>query len=113
MLLKVVTVMKQGVLVIRPEGEFDVCGANEFRGIVDRELDETGAKHILLNLQGVDFIDSSGLGVILGRYKRIAQLGGKMLAVHLEPNVQRIFELAGLMKILTIYKSEEQALELL
>jgi stage II sporulation protein AA (anti-sigma F factor antagonist) len=64
-------------------------------------------------MQGVTFIDSSGLGVILGRYKRITQLGGTMTTVSLEPQVQRIFELAGLLKILTIYESEQKALELL
>jgi len=103
--------MKQGVLVIKLEGELDVCGADNFRMTVDQALDETGAKNILLNMQAVSFIDSSGLGVILGRYKRINQLGGKLLVIHLEPQVQRIFELAGLMKIFTFYKSEEQALE--
>lgn len=112
-MLKFVTFMKQGVLVVRLEGELDVCGATELRAAVDEALDATGAKHILLNMQGVTFIDSSGLGVILGRYRHIAQLGGKLLVVHLEPQVQRIFELAGLMKILTVYQSENQALELL
>lgn len=112
-MLKVVTFMKQGVLVVRLEGELDVCGANEFRTSVDEALDMTGAKHILLNMQEVSFIDSSGLGVVLGRYKRIAHLGGKILVVHLNPQVERIFELAGLMKILTVHQSEEQALELL
>ena len=110
--MKVVTFMKQGILVVRLDGELDVCGANEFRASVDDALDVTGAKHILLNMQGVSFIDSSGLGVILGRYKRIAQNGGKLLVVHIEPQVKRIFELSGLMKILTIYQTEEQALDL-
>lgn len=110
-MLKVVTFMKQGVLVVRLEGEFDVCGANEFRTLVDESLETTGTKYILLNMQGITFIDSSGLGVILGRYKQIAQLGGKILVVHLEPQVQRIFELAGLMKIFEIHESEDQALE--
>ena len=112
-MLKVVAVMKQGVLVVRLEGEFDVCGASEFRKVVDDAQADTGAKHILLNMQGVSFIDSSGLGVILGRYKQLAQHGGKLLVVHLEPQIQRLFELAGLMRILKIYPTEEQALDLL
>lgn len=111
--MKVTTIMKQGVLVISLEGELDVSGANQFREAVDQALDATGAKHILLNLQGVAFIDSSGLGAILGRYKRIDQVGGKMVIIYLEPQVRRIFELAGLMKIVTIYESEEKALELI
>ncbi|WP_371370811.1 anti-sigma factor antagonist [Sporomusa aerivorans] len=111
--MKIVAIMKQGILVIRLEGEFDVCGANEFRKIVDQAQDETGAKHILLNMQGVNFIDSSGLGVILGRYRQLAQHGGKLLVAHLEPSIQRLFELAGLTRILKIYPTEEQALDLL
>lgn len=111
--MKVVTFMKQGILVIRLEGDLDVCGANEFRTIADEALELTGAKHILLNMKGVSFIDSSGLGVVLGRYKRVAQHGGQIFIVHLEPQVKRIFELAGLMKLLTVHQSEEQALDLL
>lgn len=112
-MLKVVTLMKQGVLVVRLEGEFDVCGANEFKAAVDEAQAETGAKNILLNMQGVTFIDSSGLGVILGRYKQLATIGGQLLVAHLEPPIQRLFELAGLLRILKIHPTEEQALDLL
>lgn len=112
-MLKVDTYMKQGILIVKIDGELDVCGANEFRTYVDEALDMTEAKHILLDMQDVGFIDSSGVGAILGRYKRIAQNGGKLFVVNLEPHSKRIFELAGLLKVLTVYQSEEQALELL
>lgn len=111
--MKVVTLLQQNILIIRLEGELDVCGANDFRAAIDSALAETGAKHIILNMKKVSFIDSSGLGVILGRYKHLTHLGGKLCVVQLAPNSKRLFELAGLTKLLTICQSEEQALALL
>lgn len=108
--MKIDTFLKQGVLIVRVEGELDMHSASEFRQTIDNALDNNEAKHILLNLSGVDFIDSSGLGVILGRYKRISLLRGQMLAAHIQPQVARIFELAGLLKIIKVFKSETEAL---
>jgi stage II sporulation protein AA (anti-sigma F factor antagonist) len=108
--LKIITVLKQGVLIVRVEGELDMHSANEFRQTIDNALDNNEAKHILLNLEGVDFIDSSGLGVILGRYKRVSLLQGQMLAAHIQPQVAKIFDLAGLLKIIKVYNNESEAL---
>jgi len=109
--LKTLTMLKQGVLIVRIEGELDMHSAYEFRQTVDDALDKNGAKNILLNLDGVNFIDSSGLGVILGRYKKISVLGGTMLAAHIQPQVAKIFELSGLLKIMKVFDNETEALE--
>lgn len=109
--MKIATSLRKGVLIVRVEGELDMHVADEFRNTVDGALDNNGLKNILINLKGVTFIDSSGLGVILGRYKRISLLGGKLCAAHIQPQVARIFELSGLLKIIRIYNSEAEALE--
>jgi len=109
--MKIMTMIKQGVLIIRLEGELDMHSADEFRSTVDRALDASGAKKILLSLKGVSFIDSSGLGVILGRYKRINMVGGLLLVAYVQPQVEKILELAGLLNIISVYKSETEALE--
>lgn len=109
--MKVVTEIKQRTLIVRVEGEVDLHVADAFRKIVDEALAQAGVPNLLLNLAKVTFIDSSGLGVILGRYKRISQLGGKMSAVQLQPQVEKIFELSGLLRIIKLYLTEQQALE--
>jgi len=109
--LNISTLNKQGVLIVRVEGELDMHVADEFRHTVDDALDSCGAKHMLLNLKGVTFIDSSGLGVILGRYKKISALGGKMNAANVRPQVARIFECSGLLRIIRLCASESEALE--
>ncbi|MDD4601834.1 Anti-sigma F factor antagonist [bioreactor metagenome] len=111
--MKIATIFKKGVLIVRVEGELDMHSAHEFRQTIDDALDSNEAKHIVLNFNGVDFIDSSGLGVILGRYKRVSLLKGQMVATHIQPQVARIFELAGLYKIIKVCNNETEALAFL
>lgn len=108
--MKIVTLLKQGVLIVRVEGELDMHVADEFRKLVDDAIDSYGVKNVILNLQEVSFIDSSGLGVILGRYKRISHGGGQLAATNVQPQVTKIFELSGLLTIIKLYESENQAL---
>ena len=111
--MNITTLLKRGVLIVRVEGELDMHVADKFRQIVDNALETSGVKHILFNLEAVKFIDSSGLGVILGRYKKINTAGGKVLIAHIQPQVIQIFELSGLLKIIKFYNSEAEALECL
>lgn len=111
--MNIATFLKRGVLIVRVEGELDMHVADKFRHIVDNALETSGVQHILFNLEAVKFIDSSGLGVILGRYKKINAIGGKVLATNIQPQVLQIFELSGLLKIIKLYDSEAEALECL
>ncbi|GMA99208.1 anti-sigma F factor antagonist [Pelosinus sp. IPA-1] len=111
--MNITTSLKRGVLLVRVEGELDMHVAAEFRQKVDNALETSGVQKVLFNLQGVDFIDSSGLGVLLGRYKKISGLGGVMSATQIQPQVSQIFELSGLLKIIKLYHSEKEALECL
>jgi len=54
----------------------------------------------VLDFDGVTFMDSSGIGVIVGRYKQISARGGKIMAIRVKPQVDKIFEISGLKKIL-------------
>lgn len=110
MKLKVYTEIKQGALSVQVEGELDMRGAELFRDTIDQALDESGVKHIVLNMKNVSFIDSAGLGVILGRYKRISHIGGRMSAVQIQPQVARLLEVSGLFRIIGFFPTEAEAL---
>jgi len=101
---------KNDTLIIRLEGELDLVTAEQFRQAAENEIKSKNAKRLILNLKEVPFIDSSGLGAILGRYKRISEKGGKMAVVEVKPQVERIFELSGIFRIMKLYESEERAL---
>ncbi|MGI6037709.1 MAG: STAS domain-containing protein [Limnochordia bacterium] len=99
------------ILLVKLNGELDLVTAPVFREIVDGQLENfERLTHLILDLAKVDFIDSSGLGAILGRYKRIAQRGGQLLLTNGKPQVLKIIELSGMGKILPHYQNTQQAL---
>lgn len=97
-------------LVVRLQGELDLVAAEEFRRIVEKALDQTEARTLLLNLGQVTFIDSSGLGAILGRYRRMTQNQGQVIMAGAGPSLRPILEMSGLMQIIPHYASEGEAL---
>ena len=109
--MKISAHVRKDYLVIRAEGEFDVHAADEFKQTVDNALATCGARNLALSFKGVSFIDSSGVGAILIRYKRIQQLGGEVMLMNLQPQVARVLELSGLFRLIKVYPSEKQAFE--
>ncbi|TCS93465.1 anti-sigma F factor antagonist [Hazenella coriacea] len=96
------------ILIVRLSGELDHHTAEQVRNTIESELD-SGMTHLVLNLANLEFMDSSGLGVILGRYKRVSQLGGKMALCSIRPSIFRLMEMSGLFKILPIFEDEDSA----
>lgn len=97
-------------LIVMMSGELDLSSAGVFRDKVDEELTKTGAPNLLLNLEGLEFVDSTGLGAILGRHRQITQGGGKMILTSVRPKVQSMVEMAGLSSVLVTARTEEEAL---
>jgi stage II sporulation protein AA (anti-sigma F factor antagonist) len=104
---------KGNVLCVRLEGELDHHTAEILRSKVEATLAKENIKHIVLNLGSLSFMDSSGLGVILGRYKHIKALGGEMIICAISQEVKRLFDMSGLFKIMRLETSESKALQTL
>ncbi|OZM57134.1 anti-sigma F factor antagonist [Lottiidibacillus patelloidae] len=113
MSLRINLEVKVNVLCIRLEGELDHHTAEILRNDVHATLEKENIKHIVLNLESLSFMDSSGLGVILGRYKHIKNLGGEMIVCAISPEVKRLFEMSGLFKIIRLETDETKALHTL
>ncbi|MGD6804077.1 anti-sigma F factor antagonist [Rossellomorea vietnamensis] len=103
--------VRSDVLCIRLSGELDHHTAEQLRQQASELIEEHGIKHIVLNMEALGFMDSSGLGVILGRYKQIKQKHGEMVVCAISPAVKRLFEMSGLFKIIRLEPSEEFALQ--
>jgi stage II sporulation protein AA (anti-sigma F factor antagonist) len=99
------------VLITRLQGELDLNTSDQLREILDDTINIKPVKNMVINLAEATFIDSSVLGVMLGRYKRIVKLGGKVILVAPQPQVRRILELSGLLGIMEEYSNEEEALK--
>jgi stage II sporulation protein AA (anti-sigma F factor antagonist) len=103
-------VRNRDTLIVRLSGELDHHTADDVRMRIDEELGRGGCRHLVLSLKSLQFMDSSGLGVILGRYKLIKQRGGRMVLCDVNPSVYRLFDMSGLFKIMSIYEDEDMAL---
>jgi len=67
-------------------------------------------KNMVLDFSKVTFMDSSGIGVIMGRYKNIRKLNGKMSLAGINDKIKRIFEMSGLLKLMPAYDSIDEAI---
>lgn len=108
--LKAQYVVRENVLIVRLEGEIDHHEAAVLREEWQRYMQQHNIVHVILNLAHVSFMDSSGIGVVLGRYKEIIAKGGELVVCHVTAPVERLFTMAGLYKIIRGEESEEQAL---
>lgn len=100
-------------LIITLEGELDMHTAPPFKLYIDNQLATNQViKDLVLRMDKIKFIDSSGLGVILGRYKQIQKRGGRLIFVACSPHVHRILKLSGMQKIAYFTDSVKEALSL-
>lgn len=110
MSLQIETEMMNNIAVVRLKGELDHHTADRVRLQMEQALEAEQTKHMILCLKGLSFMDSSGLGVILGRYKQVKSKGGRMVVCNVSPAIYRLFEMSGLFKILSIEDNEQLAL---
>ncbi|MBE6633446.1 MAG: STAS domain-containing protein [Ruminococcaceae bacterium] len=89
-------------MVVRIGGEIDHHGAVAVRSGIDRVLATRRPPRVYLELSGVSFMDSSGLGLIMGRYALVKRYGGAMAVLDPSPAVIRIIRLAGMDKMVPI-----------
>lgn len=86
----------------RVSGEMDMQMAPMLRDGLDTALRESFARNLTFDFTDVRFIDSSGLGVVIGRYKRVAERGGRVRIVGANQQVWRILTLSGLAGLMEI-----------
>jgi anti-sigma B factor antagonist len=95
--------------VIQVTGEVDVYTAPMLREQI-RELAAKGAVHLIADLSAVDFLDSTGLGALLGGLKRLREAGGSLALAISTPRIMRIFQITGLTKALAVQRSVADAI---
>ena len=97
-----------GHTVLAVQGEVDVYTAPRLRERLV-ELVTEGKRKIVVDLEGVDFLDSTGLGVLVGGLKRLRSNDGEMSLVSTQSRILKVFEITGLTKVFSIHDSVEAA----
>lgn len=80
-------------------GEIDHHTAKPMREQIDGLCERTHPQEVVLDFAGVTFMDSSGIGLVMGRYRLVAEWGGKVRVVNMPPQIERVMRLAGLEKL--------------
>ncbi len=98
-------------LVLNLYGEIDHHNAGEIREKLDKELEKTKLVNLIFNFKDITFMDSSGIGMVIGRYRILQSRGGTVCVTNLSKEVYRIFEISGLFKIINNYDTVYQCIE--
>ena len=94
--------------VLHVAGEVDVFTAPQLREALIGAI-EDGSRDVVVDLQGVDFLDSTGLGVLVAGLKRVRQYGGDLSLVCTREHILKILDITGLVKVLKVHDSVEAA----
>lgn len=88
------------------EGDIDHHTAKEIRETIDANIGKYSPRLLYLDFSGVPFMDSSGIGLIMGRFRAVSSLKGKLKVVNIPKNLERMIRLSGLAS-LGIFEKEE------
>ena len=98
--------VQENCLTILLPGELDHHNAEEIRKRSDYLIDQNHIRYVIFDFTDTTFMDSSGIGVIMGRYKRIYMLGGEVCAVHTSERMKKILTMSGVTRIMQIYEED-------
>lgn len=95
-------------LIVYLNGEIDHFCAEKLRKEIEGYLQDCAIKRLTMDFSRVSFMDSSGIGMLIGRYKTMTQRGGCVFAKNMKPSVLRVFHMAGLHRIISEPEAEER-----
>lgn len=99
----------KSALIVYLHGEIDQYAAAELKERIDIEIEHSPKKNLIIDLTHVELMDSSGIGLIVGRYKVITAIGGKIALCSASKSVQKMLGLSGIGKIVNYYETAAEA----
>lgn len=93
---------KQG-LIIRMPKEIDHHAADEIKRGIDKKIEYDSIANIVFDFNNTEFMDSSGIGLLLGRHRMVQYIGGRVSAVNVSDNIFKMMKMSGIDKIITVY----------
>lgn len=105
-------VTKDGALIVRVVGELDHHSAAEIRERTDDKVTAEHVKTLIFDFSHLTFMDSSGIGVVIGRYKLMKSLGGSLRLISSNQSVDKMLELSGIVKLIPVCQTVDEAMKL-
>lgn len=101
-MLEIALKRENRVLTVYLKGELDHHAVSKVKETIDMQLVRSSIAELVLDMSGVSFMDSSGIGLIVGRYNKIRALGGSMKIVNTGLNILKVLNMSGLSKLMEI-----------
>ncbi len=96
-------------LIVRLAGELDHCCAQTVRRELDALIADRSIRWLILDFSRLQFMDSSGIGVVLGRYRQMRDRCGQLGVIHMNPHISRIFHMSGMDRVIRQLDKQEAA----
>lgn len=93
---------KDKLLIFEITEEIDHHTTEKIRRKMDNEIQRYMPKRTIFDFNNVNFMDSAGIGMLIGRYKIARMLGGTLELTNVKPSIRKIFEMCGILKIIPI-----------
>lgn len=100
--------VEENCLTIFLPKEVDHHNAEDIRKEADKVIEQKHIRYVIFDFEGTNFMDSSGIGVIMGRYRQVYLLGGEVWAVHANERMKRILRMSGVTKIMQVFEEEKK-----
>lgn len=94
-------------LTLRISEEIDESTTEKLRRKIDNEITRFLPRKVIFDFSDVSFMDSAGIGMLLGRYKIIRMLGGQLELINVNRQIEKVFEISGILRIIPINKEEK------
>ena len=102
---------KDKLLIFEMTEEIDHHTTEKIRRKMDHEITRYMPRKIVFNFNQVTFMDSAGIGMVIGRYKTASMIGAKLEMRNVKENIKKIFEMTGILKIIPIIEEESKSEE--
>lgn len=103
--------MSEGILTIEPGAEIDHHQAEMIIRYAESLIRQRRVTFVMFDLADTVFMDSAGVGMMIGLYRELKVCGGAVGVIHMQESIRRIYEMAGLRKIIPCYEDEQQVME--
>jgi stage II sporulation protein AA (anti-sigma F factor antagonist) len=99
------------IIIVYPEGRLDVTRSTELEEEITKLIDDEGVRNIIMNLENVEYMSSSGFRACIAILRKLKSLNGNFKISNVRPAVKRIFDVIELTSLFDIYDTEEEAIK--
>lgn len=100
--MSVEIIVKGEVVTANLAGELDHHNAAHMRRVIDEAVERNMPSLLVLDFSGITFMDSSGIGLVMGRYRNLQRSGAKLHISGMSPQIKKVMKLAGIQRLATL-----------